>query len=126
MFRVLLVDDDESLRQLLVYRLKQDFGFVVDEASSGLNAIDLIKRGAKYSLIISDYNMPDGNGSVLQNYLVDNNIKSFFFFYTSETRVEINPFHKSFLGLIEKPQFQKLLEKLVLEICMIKKNGLAL
>lgn len=90
MFRVLLVDDDESLRHLLVYRLKQDFGFVVDEASSGLDAISLIKRGAKYSLIISDYSMPDGDGSVLQNYLVDNNIKSFFFFYTSEANVEIN------------------------------------
>lgn len=80
MFRVLLVDEDESLRRLLVHRLKQDFSFVVDEASSGLDAIGLIKRGAKYSLIISDYNMPDGDGSVLQNYLVDNNIKGFFFF----------------------------------------------
>lgn len=77
MFRVLLVDDDESLRQLLVHRF-------------------------------SDYNMPDGNGSVLQNYLVNNNIKSFLFFYTSEANVEINPSHTSFLGLIEKPQCQKL------------------
>lgn len=125
MFRVLLVDDDESLRQLLVHRLKQDFGFVVDEASSGNEAVKLIKQSARYSLIISDYNMPDGNGSVLQDYLVENNIKSLFFFYTSEENVKINLTHTSFLGVIEKPHFHKLIEKLVFEVCVIKKNGLA-
>ena len=125
MFKVLLVDDDESLRRLLVHKLKQDFGFMIDEASSGFDAIKLIKQGIKYSLIISDYNMPDGNGADLQDFLVEYNIQSYFFFYTSEANVKINPSHKSFLGLIEKPQFQELLEKLVFEICISKKNGLA-
>lgn len=117
MFRVLLVDDDESLRQLLAYKLKQDFGFVINEASSGYEAISLIKQGAKYSLIVSDYNMPDGNGAEFQNYLVEHNIKSLFFFYTSEAGIEINPAHKYFLGVIAKPHIQKLFEKLVFEIC---------
>lgn len=117
MFRILLVDDDESLRQLLAHKLKQDLSAAIDEADSGNDAIKLIRQGARHSVIISDYNMPDGNGAVLQDYLVENDIKSFFFFYTSETKIDINLSHKNFLGVIEKPHIQKLFEKLVLVIC---------
>lgn len=125
MFRILLVDDDESLRQLLAHRLSLDLSSVVDEASSGNEAINLIKQGTKYSLIISDYNMPDGNGAILQNFLVENDIQSFFFFYSSEIKIDTNPSHKNFLGVIEKPHIQKLFEKLVHEICEsnLKKMG---
>lgn len=80
MLKVLLVDDDESLRQLLAYRFKQDFGFVVDQADSGHGAINKISQGANYSLIISDYNMPNGDGGELQDYLVKTEIKSFFLY----------------------------------------------
>ena len=127
MFRVLLVDDDESLRQLLVHKLKQDFGFVIDEASSGSDAIKLIKQGAKYSLIISDYNMPDGNGADLQDFLVENNIQSYFFFYTSEAQVKVNQSHQKFVGVIQKPNIAQLFTELVFRICTsnLKKNGLA-
>jgi len=127
MLRILIVDDDESIRQLLSHNLRQDFGAVVDEANSGNDAIKFIRWGFRYCLIISDYNMPDGNGAVLQNYLVENKIESFFFFYTSESNVAVNDNHKRFLGVIQKPNIQKLFEKLVIEICErnIKKNGLA-
>lgn len=127
MLRILIVDDDESIRQLLSHKLRQDFSAVVDEANSGNDAIRLIKSGAKYCLIISDYNMLDGNGAVLQNYLIENDIKSYFFFYTSESDVVVDVNHQKFLGVIQKPHFQKLFEKLVIEICErnLKKNGLA-
>lgn len=126
MFRILLVDDDESLRQLLAHRLSLDLSAVIDEAGSGNEAIKLINQGINYSLIISDYNMPDGNGAILQDFLVENDIKSFFFFYTSETKIGFNSSHKNFFGVIEKPHIQKLFEKLVLVICEsnLKKNGL--
>jgi len=126
MFRVLLVDDDESLRQLIVHKLKQDFGFVTDEASSGFDAIKLIKQGIKYSLIISDYNMPDGNGADLQDFLVENNIPSYFFFYTSEAQVKVNQSHQRFVGVIQKPNIEQLFTELVFKICTsnLKKNGL--
>ena len=127
MFKVLLVDDDESLRRLLVHKLKQDFGFMIDEASSGFDAIKLIKQGIKYSLIISDYNMPDGNGADLQDFLVENNIQSYFFFYTSEAHVTVNQSHQKFVGVIQKPSIEKLFTELVFKICTsnLKKNGLA-
>ena len=127
MFKVLLVDDDESLRRLLVHKLKQDFGFMIDEASSGFDAIKLIKQGIKYSLIISDYNMPDGNGADLQDFLVENNIPSYFFFYTSEAQVKVNQSHQKFVGVIQKPNIEQLFTELVFKICTsnLKKNGLA-
>lgn len=128
MLRILIVDDDESIRQLLSHNLEQDLGVVTDEANSGNDAINLIGQGLRYCLIISDYNMPDGNGAVLQNYLVENKIESFFCFYTSESDVVVNENHQKFLGVITKPNIQKLFEKLVYEICErnLKKNGLAL
>jgi len=128
MLRILLVDDDESLRHLLAFQIKQDFSFVVDEASSGNEAINLIKLNEKYCLIISDYNMPDGNGKDLQNFLTERKIDSYFFFYTSETEASVNPAHEKYIGLIQKPHIDILFKELVKAICITttKKNGLAL
>lgn len=118
MIRVLLVDDDESLRQLLAYKLKQDFGAVVDEVESGNEAIEMIKQAKAYCLIISDFNMPNGNGKELQDFLVENKVKSFFFFYTSENEIPVNLDHPEYLGLIQKPHIDILFEKLVEAVCL--------
>lgn len=117
MLRILLVDDDESLRQLLAVKLKQDLSAVVEQASSGNEAIGMIRLKKDYCIIISDFNMPDGNGKDLQDFLVKENIKSFFFFYTSEKHIVTNPDHLSYLGTIQKPSIGDLLESLVKSIC---------
>jgi two-component system, NtrC family, response regulator PilR len=58
--RVLIVDDEKGMRDLLAIMLKSD-GYRVDAAESASRARELIGR-ASYDLVISDIAMPDGSG----------------------------------------------------------------
>jgi putative two-component system response regulator len=57
---ILLVDDDESLRQMLALGLTQ-LGYGVEQAANVTEARALLQQRA-YSLVLSDYEMPDGTG----------------------------------------------------------------
>ena len=61
--KILIVDDDESIRNMLSIVLKQE-GFIIDLAEDGLSFFKKIKKN-KYDLIISDIKMPDINGMEL-------------------------------------------------------------
>jgi two-component system, cell cycle response regulator len=58
--RVLIVDDEESIRAVLV-DLMNFFGYEADEAAGGLHAMKLITE-RHFDLVITDINMPDLNG----------------------------------------------------------------
>jgi len=58
--RILLVDDEPSIRQLLSYRLKRE-GFDVVLAENGREAVRLIEAGG-IDLLVSDIRMPDMSG----------------------------------------------------------------
>ncbi len=58
--RILVVDDEENTRLGLSKLLSQE-GFVVDLATNGFEALDLLRR-QRVGLVISDINMPDMNG----------------------------------------------------------------
>ena len=58
--RILLVDDEPSIRQLLAYRLKRE-GFEVVLAENGRDAIKRLEEGG-IDLLVSDIRMPDMSG----------------------------------------------------------------
>jgi two-component system, NtrC family, response regulator PilR len=58
--RILLVDDEPSIRQLLSYRLKRE-GFEVLLAENGREGITLLESGG-IDLLVSDIRMPDMSG----------------------------------------------------------------
>ena len=60
MHRILIVDDEKGMRDLLSIMLKND-GYRVDTAESATRARDLISR-TSYDLVLSDIAMPDGSG----------------------------------------------------------------
>ncbi|MFS0862189.1 response regulator transcription factor [Fredinandcohnia sp. 179-A 10B2 NHS] len=60
MERILVVEDEEVLRMLVVDTLV-DEGYKVDEACDGDEAIELFKKHA-YDLVIVDYMMPGYTG----------------------------------------------------------------
>jgi DNA-binding NtrC family response regulator len=60
MQRLLIVDDERSMRELLELVFKRD-GYLVETAANGREALDKIRDKA-FDLIISDVRMPDLNG----------------------------------------------------------------
>ena len=65
--RVLVVDDDQSIRQL-VCTIVQRERFPVDAAADGAEAIELLKRHS-YSIILLDLMMPRVDGFGVIDYL---------------------------------------------------------
>ena len=58
--RVLLIDDDDGVRSLLVTALRQK-GLLIDEASGGQQALDLLAENA-YAVVLLDLLMPHVDG----------------------------------------------------------------
>ncbi len=60
--RVLVVDDEPGIRHV-ISRMLLDEGYFVHEASDGLEALELIKRGSPaMDVVVSDVVMPRLNG----------------------------------------------------------------
>jgi len=70
--KILYAEDEEMLRELLVFTLDAEFDCEVLEASSGNQAIALLKENPDIKIVLSDYTMPDGTGGDLYNYIKDN------------------------------------------------------
>ncbi|HYP28882.1 MAG TPA: sigma-54 dependent transcriptional regulator [Blastocatellia bacterium] len=60
MEKILVVDDERSMRELLELVLKRQ-GYAVHTAENGTRALELVRQNV-YDLIISDVKMPDING----------------------------------------------------------------
>ncbi len=60
MYKILIVDDEENIRQLVVKYGKFE-GHTVDEAKDGMEAIAMVKKGG-YDIVIMDVMMPELDG----------------------------------------------------------------
>ncbi len=69
---ILVVEDDPMVRELTVQRL-QHIGYKVLEASSGQDAMDILKDDIDIKLVFSDVVMPGGmNGYELERWIIKN------------------------------------------------------
>ena len=59
--RVLIVEDDESLRQILSRHLRTQ-RYAVDEAASAEGAALAIERGLRHDVVLLDLNLPGDTG----------------------------------------------------------------
>jgi two-component system response regulator PilR (NtrC family) len=88
--RILVVDDEESIREFLEIMLKKD-GFEVSLAEDGARAKEMIQKKA-YDMVISDLQMPNMNGIELLKFVKDTAPDTVFMlitaFGTTETAVE--------------------------------------
>ena len=64
--RVLLVDDDPDVRELLALGLRSE-GYTVDAAGSAARALTYITEN-HYALVIVDWRLPDGDGSLVATF----------------------------------------------------------
>lgn len=117
--RILLVDDDHEIRFALANVLKAKHSFTVVEASSGLEAIATISSQEKFALIISDYQMDNGSGQVIVDFLKNQKVTVPFIFFSGSQEaqaVEIgDPVLKCF-GKSEIIHLMAYVEKFIKEI----------
>lgn len=66
-YRILLIDDDENIRETLTLLL-QDEGYIVDKAGTGQEAIEKSNKNF-YNLAIIDWRLPDIEGTKLLSAL---------------------------------------------------------
>ena len=117
MLRILYVDDDPQYHSLVAMAIKQRLGIDIELASSGYEAIELLNQGERYSMIVSDYMMPNGNGADLFKHLTDNKIFSLFILFTghdddAELRSQFPG--NMFLGMVSKAKVRKLCSLIVM------------
>ncbi|MCB0392246.1 MAG: response regulator [Bdellovibrionales bacterium] len=73
---ILVIDDEEEIRFLLETKFFK-LGYQVSVAATGLQAMQKIKSGSKYDLIICDLKMPKMNGIefYLESQKLDPNVQ---------------------------------------------------
>jgi DNA-binding response OmpR family regulator len=64
--RILLVEDDADVRELLALALRGE-GYRVDVAASAARALSNLTRFS-YALVIADWRLPDGDGTMVANF----------------------------------------------------------
>jgi len=88
--RILVVDDEESIREFLEIMLKKE-GYEVSTAADGAAAVEVIKKKS-FDLVISDLQMPNMTGLELLRQVRDMSPTTIFMmitaFGTTETAVE--------------------------------------
>jgi CheY-like chemotaxis protein len=72
-FRVLIVEDENNLRQLMRDILVRE-GYLADEASSGERAVEMLAENI-YHAVVSDMKMPGMTGMHLYGIIQDNHPK---------------------------------------------------
>ena len=59
--RILIVDDDKYI-SLLLYNFLDDEGYICETAENGLDALERVRKGNPYNMVLLDFVMPQMNG----------------------------------------------------------------
>ncbi len=108
MFKILLVEDYEDMREIVSAFLSSELDAHVTVFDSGNKAIANLKSGAEYNFIVTDYRMPDGTGSDLIQFLAESDVTTPVILYTNTINPTLKTASKNFLGIIEKPNLDHL------------------
>jgi response regulator RpfG family c-di-GMP phosphodiesterase len=102
--RIIIVDDETEITEIIAFYIQSEFQADILELHSGNAAIKQLSVDTSWDLIISDFNMPQGNGLVLFQYLMRHNIPIPFLLATSDRWEAHSEFHNFKLTqYIEKP-----------------------
>ncbi len=82
--KILLVDDDDALRQSLSEQLRLYEEFVIGEAATGGEALEATKQGY-YDVIVLDVGLPDMNGHEVCRLMRRSGVKSPIIMLTGQT-----------------------------------------
>lgn len=100
---LLIVDDEEDLREILKLSAETLFSGTIHLAKSGNEAVAIVKREGKPLACVSDFRMPDGGGEVIFEYLEKHHPDTPFIFCSGCDLEEIRQKVPSIDGYIAKP-----------------------
>lgn len=113
MKNILLVEDDKELRLILKMAISLRMKDIhIAKASSGLEGLSFFLNASSFDIVISDYSMANGNGQFLLEELTKIGANSFFILHTSFPGLQIETTNPKFLGVIDKFNFDGLIEKI--------------
>jgi two-component system cell cycle sensor histidine kinase/response regulator CckA len=115
---VLLVEDEESLRKLILRMLSEN-GYAVLEAASAIQAMEIARQvQGKIDLLLTDVVMPGMNGSELADQLVSlyPQIKTLYMSGYTEFAVRLSDIVRQERRLLQKPFTQQSLLRKIREV----------
>lgn len=122
--RVLVVDDDENTRQLLVSSLRQR-GLIVDQAVDGGEALDLLRQN-QYVVILLDLLMPRVDGFAVLDAMRADAVQSppVVLVVTGADRNTVDRLDSQIIhGIVRKPFDSQELVSLVVACAEIRGRG---
>jgi CheY-like chemotaxis protein len=115
---VLLVEDEESLRKLIMEMLRED-GYAVLEAANAAEAIEIARQAPRrIDLLLTDVVMPGMNGSELADQLVSLYpwVKTLYMSGYTEFAVPLSEIVQQDRALLQKPFTRQTLARKVREV----------
>ena len=112
--RILVIEDEEDLRDLICFTLESQFRAQVSQAASGNEAIRKIESSPPFDCIVSDYSMPDGTGEDVYRYLISKQHKTPFVL-VSAYAADNYPIFREYpiAGFVPKPDIFKPLKNII-------------
>lgn len=110
LINILYVEDEEDLREVITAVILKDVEAQVSTIASGNLAIEALKSGSKFDLIISDYKMAEGSGADLQRYMKKDGDPTPFILFTNTIEPSLPETSENFLGIIEKRDWKGLVD----------------
>lgn len=100
----LIVEDDEDVRDIICLLLGSHYSGEFIDATNGKEAVEILRNKGPFDIVISDFNMPEGNGQFVFDFLKEYLPEIPFLLMTSdspETHPEIKAAFRS--GFMQKP-----------------------
>jgi CheY-like chemotaxis protein len=69
--KILIVDDEEDLREILEFHVESNFDNPIVFAHNGAHAVDVLNSDDDIGLIVCDYSMPVENGAFVFNHNIN-------------------------------------------------------
>ena len=108
--RILLVDDDKEIRFALATVFQAKHKFTVVEAGSGQEAIATLAAQNDFTLIISDFQMDNGNGDVIVDFLKTQKIDVPLVFFSGSQEIKSAEISAPVLKCFSKSEVFHLIE----------------
>lgn len=110
---ILIVEDEEDIRDIYEMILRRAFPLDVVLTGSGKEALRVVQERGKPEIIISDLHMPDGDGEFLWQQLVAKKIDVPFVICSTDTLTSLQRKFVGIHGHVEKPRIVDSVIKLV-------------